>query len=98
MQNWAVAELETVKFGDRRLKHRLMRIVERMAERPASSIPAACKSWAETKATYRFLSSDKVAAEVIRAAHRENTTAVRSNTRMAAITASWIRLLKTIPR
>ncbi|HUI90008.1 MAG TPA: IS4 family transposase [Anaerolineales bacterium] len=73
MQNWAVAELETVKFGDRRLKYRLMRIVERMVERPALSIPAACKNWAETKATYRFLSSDKVEAEAIRAAHREKT-------------------------
>ena len=32
MQSWAVTELETVKLGDDRLKQRLIRIVERMAE------------------------------------------------------------------
>lgn len=73
MQNWAAAELETVKLGDGRLKQRLIRIVERLAERPAVSIPAACKNWAETKATYRFLSSEKVETEAIRAAHRVKT-------------------------
>jgi hypothetical protein len=73
MRNWAEEELETVNFGDQRLKNRLLQLVERFAEHPAMSIPAACKNWAETKATYRFLSSDKVEAEVIRAGHREKT-------------------------
>jgi len=37
------------------------------------SIPAACQSWAGTKAAYRFLSSGGVEAESLRAAHREKT-------------------------
>lgn len=73
MQTWAARELETVKLGDRRLKKRLVQLVERFTQHPARSIPAACNNWAETKATYRFLSSDKVQAEAIRAGHREKT-------------------------
>jgi transposase-like protein/transposase Tn5 family protein len=73
MQNWAEAELEGVKLGDQRLKQRLIQLVERFVEHPAKSIPAACKNWAETKATYRFLSSAKVEAEAIRAGHRGKT-------------------------
>lgn len=59
MQNWAMEELRGIRLGDRRLERRLIRIAERLTERPALSIPAACKNWAETKATYRFLSSDQ---------------------------------------
>jgi hypothetical protein len=73
MQGWAAEELKTVQLGDRRLKDRLIQLVERFAENPARSIPAACQNWAETKAAYRFLSSDHVEAKAIRAAHREQT-------------------------
>jgi len=73
MQSWAIEELKTVNLGDRRLKDRLIQLVERFVEHPAQSIPAACQNWAETKAAYRFLSSDHVEAEAIRAAHREKT-------------------------
>lgn len=73
MRSWAANELENVHLGDIRLERRLVRIVERLAERPELSIPAACHGWAETKGAYRFLASKQVEAEQIRSGHRAKT-------------------------
>jgi hypothetical protein len=50
-----------------------MLIVDRLADRPEASLPQAMASWAETKATYRFLDSEKVTPEAIRASHIQST-------------------------
>ena len=46
-----------------------------LAAHPGDSIPAACGTWAATKATYRFLDDDDVEAAAIRAAHHDATLA-----------------------
>jgi hypothetical protein len=72
-QRWAAQELATADFGDARLAKRLVRIVADKLAKPTASIPLASGSWAASKATYRFLASDQVAADSIRAAHRDAT-------------------------
>lgn len=71
--SWAAQELATADLGDARLSKRLVRIVADKLANPTASIPQASHSWAATKATYRFLASEHVAAESIRAAHLDAT-------------------------
>jgi len=71
--SWAAQELATADLGDARLAKRLVRIVADKLANPTASIPQASRSWAATKATYRFLASDQLAADSIRAAHRDAT-------------------------
>jgi len=59
-EGWVAQELRLVRFGDKRLRDRLIRIVEDLAASPTASVPAACGQWAATKATYRFWDSDRV--------------------------------------
>ena len=73
MQAWAAEEMADVKFKDERHKRRLIQLIERLTERPDASIPTACGSWSETKAAYRFLSSERVEAEAIRQGHQAKT-------------------------
>lgn len=70
---WAAQELATADFGDTRLSKRLVRVVADKLAKPTASIPQASGSWAATKATYRFLASEQVAADSIRAAHADAT-------------------------
>jgi Transposase DNA-binding/Transposase Tn5 dimerisation domain len=70
---WAAQELATADFGDARRAKRLIRIVADKLANPTARIPHASGSWAATKATYRFLDSEQVAAERIRAAHADAT-------------------------
>src|SRR5580765_668552 len=70
---WAAQELATADFGDARLAKHLVRIVAAKLANPTDSIPHASRSWAATKATYRFLDSQPVAADRIRAAHADAT-------------------------
>jgi hypothetical protein len=72
-QSWAAHELATADFGDARLSKRLVRIVADKLAKPTASIPQASGSWPATKATYRFLDSEQVAADSIRAAHLDAT-------------------------
>jgi hypothetical protein len=60
-------EFRTLDLGDERRVQRAKRLAASFLEAPESSIPVACGSGAETKAAYRFLSSD-VPAEALRAA------------------------------
>jgi hypothetical protein len=64
--SWVANEVAGCRLKDQRLTQRLAVIVERLGARPNASIPAACQSWGETQATYRFLSNERVeAAEVL---------------------------------
>ena len=63
-QSWAAQELATADFGDARRSKRLARIVADKLANPTASIPQASGSWAATKATYRFLDSEQVAADI----------------------------------
>lgn len=73
--SWAVHELSQAQLGDRRRVARLIRLVSDLAAQPGATIPAACGDWAATKAAYRFLADDAVAAGAIREAHHAATVA-----------------------
>jgi len=62
-------------LGDRRRAARLERLVAALAAAPEASPPAACGSWAATKAAYRFWDSAHVTPAAIRAAHAATTRA-----------------------
>ena len=70
---WVKEELETVDLGDKRRDRRLQMVLSELAERPTSSIPAACGGHAEMTAAYRLFENDAVAPEAILKPHAEKT-------------------------
>lgn len=54
MAGWSEAEFGGAELGDGRLNKRLIKLVDRLADKPTASIPGACSDWAETQAAYRF--------------------------------------------
>jgi hypothetical protein len=84
--NWAAQELQTLRLGDRRLHPRLFHILDTLARHPEASIPEAFGNWADTKAFYRFCSSDNVHRDQINGAHFNQTYArLLSHSRILAI-------------
>ncbi|WP_163002753.1 IS4/Tn5 family transposase DNA-binding protein, partial [Pseudomonas viridiflava] len=71
--SWAQDEMYTADLGDSRLNARLVSFLERLAERPGNSIPAACRGLSETVAGYRFLDNDKVTFEKVLQPHQDAT-------------------------
>lgn len=72
-RDWVVEEVKGVNFGDKRLNKRCIDILNSLSNAPNHSIPAACKSWKETIAAYRFLNNDNVTHETILSSHRSST-------------------------
>ncbi|HEU0116234.1 MAG TPA: IS4 family transposase [Thermomicrobiales bacterium] len=70
---WAGAEVGGASRGDRRRTRRLVMLLSEAAARPDTGLAAACASPAATKAAYRFLANDAIAAEDILAAHVATT-------------------------
>lgn len=68
-RGWACVEFGEVDLGDQRLKTRLVKLADRLAALPESSINQACNDWAETKAAYRFFQNESVHEENILASH-----------------------------
>lgn len=60
-------EFRTLDLGDERREERARRLVSSLLDAPEASIPVACGTGADTKAAYRFLSSE-VSAQALRAA------------------------------
>lgn len=71
--HWAHEERAGAELGDERLNKRLIRLVERLGDKPTASIPTACGGWAETQAVYRFLANEKVDWEQVLSPHFERT-------------------------
>jgi len=92
---WAAQELATADLGDARLTKRLVRIVADKLANPTASIPQASGSWAATKATYRFLASEQVAADHIRAAHAHATRSRLQSYDMVLVLQDTTELLYT---
>lgn len=67
--SWVAEELKGVKLPDVRLKERLILMVERLSDRPEASLPQAMGCSADTKGAYRFLDSERVRPEDIRAGY-----------------------------
>jgi len=72
-RQWTEHEFAGLDLGDARLDRRAKKLMERLAERPAASIPEACDSWSETVAAYRFLRNEDVTWEGILAPHWART-------------------------
>ncbi|HEY9766907.1 MAG TPA: IS4 family transposase [Coleofasciculaceae cyanobacterium] len=73
MRSWASEELQYAALPDKRLNHRLIKIVENLAGQPHESVPQASGDWANTKATYNFWNSSRIKAEDIIQAHQKQT-------------------------
>lgn len=70
---WALMELGHTRLGDPRRTERLLQLASALAANPACSLPAACKSWADTKGAYRFLDNEEIEPEEILSGHRRST-------------------------
>ena len=66
---WIGDELKGCRFQDVRHGKRLRAMLEQFSNRIGGSIPFACQDWANTKAAYRLLSSDRVTEQTILAGH-----------------------------
>jgi len=75
METWAMEEFATAELGDGRLNKRLIKLAERFADNPTSSIPGACDGWAETQAAYRFLGHKRISWESVLGGHLQQTEA-----------------------
>ena len=71
VSGWIRAEFHSADLRDKRLTDRLVQIGDALGSSPAESIPAACKDWASTKATYRFCDNESVDPKAIISAHKE---------------------------
>ena len=56
-------------MGDARLNKRSVTLLDRLADKPTTSIPHACNRWAETQAAYRFLAQEDIGWEDILSPH-----------------------------
>ena len=66
-------EIGTDHFNDERLDKRFHQILEKLSKNVGCSIPDACGNWADSKAAYRFVDSEKVASESIFSGHCQST-------------------------
>jgi hypothetical protein len=73
MDPWWEDELAGCAFADARLGQRLRKLVARLQGAIGASLPLACQDWANTKAAYRFFSSDRVSEAQILSGHFQST-------------------------
>ena len=59
-ENWAVTEFAGAELGDARRAQRVIRMATVLAQQPMASLPEACGSPAELKATYRFFDNQAI--------------------------------------
>ena len=71
--SWIDAELAGCALGDKRLCDRLRRLLHQLAGAVGVPLPLACQDWANTKAAYRFLSSERFGEDAILAGHFQST-------------------------
>jgi len=68
-ESWAVTEFAEAELGDARRTQRLIRMATVLAQQPMASLPEACGSPAELKATYRLFDNEAIAPEELLASH-----------------------------
>ena len=69
MASWIDEEVKASEFKDKRLTERFRSILSTLAAGNGQTIPQLCEDWAMTKATYRFLSNDRVEENEILSGH-----------------------------
>ena len=75
MDTWLDDELSACSFKDKRLWSRFVAITKALAGGCGRSIPQVCEHWCMTKATYRFLSNNRVDESEILSGHFKQTAA-----------------------
>lgn len=88
----------TAVFGDRRLSKRLVKIVERLSERPNASIPAAVDDRAEMEGAYRFFNNPAVTPKAIEAPHIRATHQRIRQTKVVLLVQDTTKIDLTRPR
>jgi hypothetical protein len=73
MATWAEEEARAANLGDQRLNKRWAMVLDRLAQHPQISIPAACGGWTETQGAYRFFNNKRATFENVLAPHRAAT-------------------------
>jgi hypothetical protein len=73
MSQWVETELAESQMRDTRHTKRLAQLLARLSEQADSSIPSACRGWAETAAAYRFLDNPQVGLTEILSGHQHAT-------------------------
>ena len=68
-ESWAVTEFAEAELGDARRTQRLIRVATVLARQPMASLPEACGSPAELKATYRFFDNEAILPAELLASH-----------------------------
>lgn len=71
--SWIDTETKTNNFGDKRLNKRFTMLLNKLSSAPNKSIPAACHTWTETLAAYRFFNNPEVTQRKILSSHRSAT-------------------------
>ena len=71
--SWIGTELAGCALGDKRLCDRLRRLLHQLEIAIGAPLPLACQDWANTKAAYRFLSSERFGEDAILAGHFQAT-------------------------
>jgi Transposase DNA-binding len=70
---WIDDEVAGCRFADERLGQRLRKLLDQMAGALGESIPLACQDWANTKAAYRFLATERISDGAILGGHFQAT-------------------------
>ena len=70
---WALEEMQSADFSDRRLDKRVAQILSDLGHRPMASIPAACGGHSEMTAAYRFFDNNRVTPQGVLQPHYEQT-------------------------
>ncbi|MHB9154794.1 MAG: IS4 family transposase [Endomicrobiales bacterium] len=73
MEPWTHTETAYSDFKDKRLRQRLIKLLDSLSKKPSESIPGSCTRYHETLAAYRFFDNEKVTYDAILSSHRENT-------------------------
>src|ERR1700704_599238 len=68
-ESWAVTEFAEADLGDARRTQRLIRVATVLAQQPMASLPEACGSPAELKATYRLFDNEAIPPAEMLASH-----------------------------
>jgi hypothetical protein len=73
MSDWVAEEMAESQMHEARHVKRLATLLTQLGEKPVSSIPSACRGWAETVAAYRFLENPTVGFTEILSGHKQAT-------------------------
>jgi hypothetical protein len=73
--SWAQREMAYLEGCEKRLRRRLVSLLEDCGSKPGASLPRACGNWARSKGAYRCLSNPAVTSQELIGSHTEATWA-----------------------